>query len=80
MSYPDYEDSHDERKAMARSVFEHPKWQLGDRVMKPRGAAWSGKVVGYYSTSFTPRGYAVESELHPGSVQIYPEAALEGLP
>jgi dihydrofolate reductase (trimethoprim resistance protein) len=61
-------------------VFENPAWKLGDRVMKSRGAAWAGKVVGYYSTSLTPRGYAVESELHTGSVQIYPEAALEGRP
>lgn len=50
---------------------------LGKRVRKKSGAAWSGRVVGWYSTQLTPRGYAVESDAHPGSVQIYPEAALE---
>ena len=50
---------------------------LGDRVRKRSGAAWQGCVVGWYSTTLTPEGYAVESEAHPGSVQIYPVAALE---
>ncbi|MEE9648014.1 trimethoprim-resistant dihydrofolate reductase DfrB [Enterobacter soli] len=50
---------------------------LGDRVRKKSGADWQGQVVGWYSTKLTPEGYAVESESHPGSVQIYPVAALE---
>ena len=50
---------------------------LGDRVRKKSGAAWQGQVVGWYSTRLTPEGYAVESESHPGSVQIYPVTALE---
>lgn len=50
---------------------------LGDRVRKKSGAAWQGRIVGWYSTQLTPEGYAVESEAHPGSVQIYPVAALE---
>ena len=50
---------------------------LGDRVRKKSGAAWQGLVVGWYCTKLTPEGYAVESEAHPGSVQIYPVAALE---
>ena len=50
---------------------------LGDRVRKKSGAAWQGQVVGWYSTQLTPEGYAVESESHPGSVQIYPVGALE---
>ena len=50
---------------------------LGDRVRKKSGAAWQGLVVGWYCTKLTPEGYAVESESHPGSVQIYPVAALE---
>jgi dihydrofolate reductase (trimethoprim resistance protein) len=50
---------------------------LGDRVRKKSGAAWQGQVVGWYCTTLTPEGYAVESEFHPGSVQIYPVAALE---
>ncbi len=50
---------------------------LGDRVRKKSGAAWQGRVVGWYSTKLTPEGYAVESEAYPGSVQIYPVGALE---
>ena len=52
---------------------------LGDRVRKKSGASWQGQVVGWYCTKLTPEGYAVESESHPGSVQIYPVAALERL-
>jgi hypothetical protein len=53
---------------------------LGDRVEKTEGSSWRGRIVGTYSTSLTPRGYAVESEREPGSVQIYPEAALRPAP
>ncbi|AUR82941.1 electron transport accessory protein-like domain protein [Vibrio phage 1.030.O._10N.222.55.F9] len=52
------------------------KWSVGDSVTKTKGSSWTGKVVGYYSTSLTPNGYAVESLTEKGSVQIYPEAAL----
>ncbi len=52
------------------------KFQLGDKVEKIKGSSWRGAVVGFYSTELTPIGYAVESENEPGSVQIYPEAAL----
>lgn len=52
-------------------------WKMGVRVRKIKGANWCGKVVGYYATDLTNRGYAVESETETGSVQIYPEAALE---
>lgn len=51
-------------------------FSLGECVKKS-GAAWQGRVVGRYSTKLTPEGYAVESDAHPGSVQIYPVAALE---
>jgi dihydrofolate reductase (trimethoprim resistance protein) len=53
------------------------KFKHGDRVRKINGSEWSGKVVGTYSTEQTPEGYAVESEAHKGSVQIYPAKALE---
>lgn len=55
----------------------HATFALGDRVRKKSGAAWQGQVVGWYCTKLTPEGYAVESESHPGSVQIYPVNALE---
>lgn len=53
-------------------------WGLGEVVTKTKGSQWTGRVVGYYSTSLTPNGYAVESLTEKGSVQIYPEAALKG--
>lgn len=53
------------------------KYQLGDKVTKIKGSDWTGKVVGFYSTELTQRGYAVESEAHYGTVQIYTEVALE---
>lgn len=52
-------------------------FRMGDRVCKKSGAAWQGQIVGWYCTKLTPEGYAVESEAHPGSVQIYPVSALE---
>lgn len=52
-------------------------WKLGTRVRKIKGSSWQGRVVGYYETELNPRGYAIESEREQGSVQIYPEAALE---
>lgn len=53
------------------------KFSLGDVVKKRSGSEWTGKVVGYYSTALTPVGCCVESSSHAGSVQIYPESALE---
>lgn len=52
------------------------KFQTGQRVTKIKGSSWTGPVVGSYSTVLTPVGYCVESEKEPGSVQVYPEAAL----
>lgn len=55
-------------------------FKIGDPVRKIKGSDWQGKVVGFYSTQLTPIGYAIESFDHPGSVQIYPESALEHIP
>lgn len=55
-------------------------FRIGDRVRKRKGSSWQGRVCGTYSTSLTPVGYCVESERELGSVQIYPEAALELVP
>lgn len=55
-------------------------YSIGQRVQKKSGGSWHGTVVGFYTASLTPRGYAVESEREEGSVQIYPEAALEAAP
>lgn len=52
-------------------------WSIGEVVTKTKGSQWTGKIVGYYSTSLTAKGYAVESLTEKGSVQIYPEAALK---
>lgn len=53
------------------------EFKLGDKVRKTKGSQWHGTVVGTYSTTLTPEGYAVESATEKGSVQIYPAAALE---
>ena len=53
------------------------KFKIGDRVKKKSGSEWQGHIVGWYSTTLTIEGYAVESEAHKGSVQIYPASALE---
>lgn len=50
---------------------------LGSVVRKKTGSQWSGKVVGFYRTELTPYGVCVESDVHKGSVQIYPLHALE---
>ena len=72
-------------QAAARMISESqlidaPKFKPGERVRKIRGSSWQGFVVGAYSTSLTQEGYCVESEREPGSVQIYPAAALELVP
>ena len=55
------------------------KFRIGDVVKKVSGSEWEGVIVGTYSTALTPEGYAVESMMHNGSVQIYPAKALEYL-
>jgi hypothetical protein len=56
---------------------DNRKFAIGEYVTKTKGSKWEGKVVGFYSTELTPEGYAVESSVHKGSVQIYPREALE---
>jgi len=56
---------------------DNARYGMGDTVRKKSGSSWHGTVVGWYSTSLTPLGYAVESYTEKGSVQIYPEHALE---
>ena len=68
---------HDDHKVAALFLAGGFDWPPGTRVRKMKGSSWQGRVVGYYSTKLTPEGYAVESEREPGSVQIYPRAALE---
>lgn len=53
------------------------RWGWGVRLRKKSGSEWQGRVCGFYSTHLTPEGYAIESELHAGTVQFYPVAALE---
>lgn len=53
------------------------KYILNQRLKKTKGSSWRGRVCGYYSTTLTPVGYCIESENEPGSVQLYPETALE---
>lgn len=71
----------DARRAFVDRLNAHcelgEKFQPGTRVRKIKGASWQGRIVGLYSTTLTPVGFAVESEREPGSVQIYPASALE---
>ena len=53
-----------------------PRWRIGDLVQKKANSKWRGVVVGHYSTETTPAGYSVKSLFEPGSVQVWPEAAL----
>lgn len=60
---------------------ESPEWpdgpfEFGDHVEKISGAEWSGYVCGFYVTEQTPIGYAVKSDKHANTVQIYPAKAL----
>ena len=72
--------------AVPREEWPFPMWpggakfKRGDRVTKTKGSSWTGRIVGFYCTALTPIGYDVESENEPGSVQLYPEAALAAAP
>ena len=61
---------------MGNFAESHKTFLLGQIVTKRSGSCWTGRVVGFYSTSLTPEGYCVESILEFGSVQIYPAKAL----
>ena len=74
LAYAQAETAELARRAMCKP---HPKFRLGDYVRKISGSEWRGPIVGTYSTELTPEGYAVESHLYKGSVQIYPANALE---
>lgn len=72
------EDGSIARAALASYRAAQPaKFRLDDRVRKTGRSAWQGIVVGTYRSSITAEGYAVESEAHPGAVQIYPAEWLE---
>lgn len=68
-----------ERAARPAQTATQGKFRMGDLVKKSTGSEWVGRVVGWYSTEQTKEGYAVESEAHAGSVQIYPAKALEAV-
>lgn len=57
-------------------ILPEARFSFGDFVEKTKGSRWRGEVCGFYSTELTPIGYAIESHFEPGSVQVYPEAAL----
>jgi hypothetical protein len=52
-------------------------FRMGESVAKKGRASWRGKIVGWYRTDLTDLGYAIESHFEPGSVQIYPQTAIE---
>jgi len=63
--------------AYVSQTIDKPRYKLGDFVQKKRGSSWRGVVVGDYSTDQTEEGYSVVSLHEPGSVQVWPLAALE---
>ena len=63
----------------AKQPEQSGKFAMHQRVRKTSGSEWQGRICGTYSTALTPEGYAVESEAHAGSVQIYPAKALEAV-
>lgn len=80
-----YENTLDDGTWPIRAIYtpiseQSGKFAMHQRVRKISGSEWQGRICGTYSTALTPEGYAVESEAHAGSVQIYPAKALELVP
>ena len=80
-----YENTLDDGTWPIRAIYtpiseQSGKFAMHQRVRKISGSEWQGRICGTYSTALTPEGYAVESEAHAGSVQIYPAKALEAAP
>lgn len=79
-----YENTLDDGAWPIRAIYtptseQSGKFSMHQRVRKTSGSEWQGRICGTYSTALTPEGYAVESEAHAGSVQIYPAKALEAV-
>ncbi len=79
-----YENTLDDGTWPIRAIYtptgeQDGKFAMHQRVRKTSGSEWQGRICGTYSTELTPEGYAVESEAHAGSVQIYPAKALEAV-
>ena len=51
------------------------QWPLGTIARKTSGPEWSSKVVGYYSSSFTPEGLVLESIAVGSLGQVHVEPA-----
>ena len=48
---------------------------LGCNVHKTSGPEWIGKVVGYYSSTFTPEGLVIECTVPGANGQVHVEPA-----
>ena len=57
------------------------QYKYGDAVQKKtrggKGAQFRGHIVGFYQSSLTLEGYAIESAFEKGTVQIYPLKMIE---
>lgn len=51
------------------------EFPIGCAVHKPSGPEWTGKVVGYYSSSFTPSGLVIENTSDGARGQVHVEPA-----
>jgi hypothetical protein len=58
------------------------RFPLGANVRKVSGPQWHGKIVGYYSSSFTPEGLVIECTADGalGQVHVEPAKRMEIIP
>lgn len=58
------------------TLFRGPKmFPLGCKVQKASGPEWRGKVVGYYSSTWTPEGLVIECTAEGARGQVHVEPA-----
>lgn len=73
----DYENRICESLNVPRALVTGGVYSFGDLVRKKSGGQWHGAVVGFYHTTLTQHGVCVESMKERGSVQLYPQVAME---
>ena len=74
LTLPGESEAHADAYAQQASA-EVPGFPRGALVEKISGPEWRGKVVGYYSSSFTPEGLVVECIAEGARGQVHVEPA-----
>ena len=67
----------DRPSARMQTMCYRDLFPLGCLVRKISGPEWLGKVVGYYSSSFTPEGLVIECTAEGGQVHVEPAKRME---